>query len=61
MFTSELEKVKYSTKVGSNIYIIIETHINIVFATSMVKRFAKNHSLEHFYTINQILHYLARS
>lgn len=61
MLISELEKAKYSTKFGLIIYAIVETYINITFTTSMVSRFAKNFSLEHFHTIDQILYYLARS
>ena len=58
---SDLEKAKYSAKVGSIIYTMVETRIDIVFATSMVSRFAKNLSSEHFNAIDQILRYLARS
>ncbi len=58
---SEWEKTKYLAKFGSIIYTIVETCIEIAFATSMVGRFAKNPSLEYFYIINQILCYLAGS
>ncbi len=42
-------------------YAMVETYIDITSATSIVSRFAKNLSLEYFYTINQILCYLAGS
>lgn len=42
-------------------YAMVETRIDIAFATSMVSRFAKNPSSEHFNAIDQILRYLARS
>lgn len=42
-------------------YAIVETRIDIAFATSMVSRFAKNPSSEHFNAIDQILRYLAGS
>ena len=58
---SESEKVKYAAKVGSIMYAMVETRINIAFATSMVSRFAKNPSSEHFNAIDQILRYLAGS
>ena len=58
---SDLEKAKYSTKIRFIIYAIIETQIDISFATSMVSRFAKNLSLENFNAIDQILHYLTRN
>lgn len=40
---------------------MVETWIDIAFATSMVNRFAKNSNSEHFNVIDQILRYLARS
>lgn len=40
---------------------MIETRINIAFATSMVSRFANNPSLKYFYAIDQILYYLTKS
>ena len=42
-------------------YAMVETRIEIAFATSMVSRFAKNPSSEHFNAIDQILRYLAGS
>ena len=59
--TSELKKAKYVTNIGSIIYAIVESRVNIAFAIFMVSRFAKNSSLEHFYAIDQILCYLAGS
>ena len=58
---SELEKAKYSAKVGSIMYAMVETRIDIAFAISMVSRFANNPSSEHFHAIDQILRYLAGS
>ncbi len=58
---SEIEKAKYAAKVGSIMYAMVETRIDIAFATSMVSRFAKNPSSEHFNAIDQILRYLAGS
>lgn len=58
---SDLEKAKSLAKVGSIIYAMVETQINIAFTTFIVSQFTKNLSLEHFNAINQILHYLARS
>lgn len=59
--TSDLEKAKYSANVGSIMYAMVETRIDIAFATSTVSRFAKNPSSEHFNAIDQILRYLAGS
>ena len=59
--TSKLEKAKYSAKVGSIIYTMVETHIDIAFVTSMVSKFANNPSSEHFHAIDQILRYMAGS
>lgn len=39
---SDLEKGKYSAKVGSIMYAMIETRIDIAFTTFMFSRFAKN-------------------
>ena len=58
---SDLEKAKYSAKDGSIMYAMVETRIDIAFATSMVSRFAKNPSLGHFNAIDQNLRYLAGS
>lgn len=58
---SEIEKTKYAAKVGSIMYAMVETRVDIAFATSMVSRFAKNPSSEHFNAIDQILRYLAGS
>lgn len=52
---SDLKKVKYAAKIGSIMYTILEMQINITFATSIVSRFVKNPSLEHFNVIDQIL------
>lgn len=57
----DLEKAKYSTKIGSIIYAIVKTQIDITFVTFMVSRFAKNSSSEHFNAIDQILYYLTES
>lgn len=59
--TSDIEKAKHSAKVGSIMYAMVETRIDIAFATSIVSRFAKNPSSEHFNAIDQILRYLAGS
>ena len=61
MLISELEKAKYLAKVGSIIYVIVETCINITFATSMVSKLSNNPSLEYFHAIDQILRYLAEN
>ncbi len=58
---SDLKKAKYLAEVGSIMYAMVETRIDITFTTSMVSRFAKNPSLEHFNAIDQILRYLAGS
>ena len=42
-------------------YAMVETRIDIAFATFMVSRFTKNPSSEHFNAIDQILRYLAVS
>lgn len=55
------EKAKYSAKIGLIMYAIIETRMNIAFATYIVSRFIKNPSLENFDIIDQILRYLAKS
>lgn len=61
MLTSELKKAKYLAKVGSIIYVMVKTRIDIAFTIFMVKRFAKNSSSEHFHTIDQILRWLTGS
>lgn len=48
-------------KIGSIIYIIVETYKNIIFVQFIVSQSTKNPSFEHFNTINQILRYLAGS
>ncbi len=42
-------------------YAMVETRIDIAFATSMVSRFAKNPGPDHFSAVDQILRYLAGS
>ncbi len=58
---SSNKKTKYAAKIGSIMYAIVETQINIAFATSMVSRFAKNPGPDHFSAVDQILRYLAGS
>ena len=58
---SKSENVKYAAKVSLIIYAMVETRIEIAFAPSMVSRFAKNPSSEHFNAIDQILQYFNRS
>lgn len=41
------------------IYTIVKTQIDIAFATFIISRLAKNSSLKHFNTINQIQYYIA--
>lgn len=45
---SDLEKAKYSAKVGSIMYAMVETRIDIAFATSMVSRFCQESKLRAF-------------
>ena len=40
---------------------MVETQIDIAFATSMISRFAKNPGPDHFSVVDQILRYLAGS
>lgn len=46
-----LERAKYSAKVGFIIYDMVETRVNIAFDISMVSQFAKNPSSKYFNTI----------
>lgn len=55
------EKINYVAKIGSIIYTIVETQIDIAFVMSMVNCFAKNLGLDYFGIVNQILRYLASS
>ena len=55
------KKTKYAAKIESIMYAMIETQIDIAFATSMVSRFAKNPGPDHFSAVDQILRYLANS
>ena len=55
------KKTKYAAKTGSIMYAMVETQIDIAFATSMVSRFAKNPGPDHFSAVDQILRYLANS
>ena len=52
MTTSKLENVKYATKINLVMYPMVETQVDIAFATSIVSQFAQNSSLEHFNTID---------
>lgn len=52
---------KYAAKIGSIIYTIVETQIDIAFAILMINCFTKNPGPEYFSAINQILKYLAGS
>lgn len=58
---SKIKKAKYVAKIDSIMYAMIETWIDIAFATSIVSRFAKNLSSKYFNSIDQILRYLAGS
>ncbi len=58
---SSNEKTKYVAKIGSIIYTMVETRIDIAFAMSMVSRFAKNPGPDYFCTVDRILRYLADS
>ncbi len=58
---SSNEKTKYAAKIGSIMYAMVETRIDIALATSMVSRFAKNPGPDHFSAVDQILRYLAGS
>ncbi len=58
---SSNKKTKYAAKIGSIMYTMVETRIDIAFATSMVSRFAKNPGPDHFSAMDQILRYLAGS
>lgn len=42
------EKIKYAAKIGSLIYTMVKTPINIAFATLMVSRFAENLGPDYF-------------
>lgn len=55
------KKLKYMAKIGSIMYAIVETGIDIAFATSMVSCFTKNPGPDHFSAVDQILKYLAGS
>lgn len=46
------KKIKYTNKIGSIIYVIVETCINIIFETSMISRFSTNPGPEYFNTVN---------
>lgn len=46
------EKIKYVEKIGSIMYAMIETCINITFVTSIVSHFLKNLEPEYFNIIN---------
>lgn len=46
------KKIKYTTKIGVNIYVMVETWINIAFAILIVSCFTKNLESDHFSTIN---------
>lgn len=55
------KKTKYVTKIGSIMYPMVKTRIDIMFATSMVSHFAKNPGPDYFSAIDEILRYLANS
>lgn len=56
---SSNKKIKYVAKIGSIIYTMVETQINIAFVTSMVSCFTKNLGPDYFNAVDQILRYLA--
>ena len=58
---TSIKKTKYAAKIGSIMYEMVETRIDIAFATSMVSRFTKNPGPDHFSAVDQILRYLAGS
>lgn len=55
------QKDKIYAKIGSIMYVMVETHINIAFTKLMVSYFTKNLKPDHFSAVNQILRYLADS
>lgn len=59
--SSKIGKAKYAVKVGSIMYAMVETQIDIAFATSIVSRFSKNPSSGYFNGIDQILQFFAKS
>lgn len=46
------KKTKYTRKIGFIIYAIVETHIDIIFATSIISYFSKNLELEDSNVVN---------
>lgn len=54
-------KTKYVAKIRFIIYAILETQIDIVFATSIISCFTKNLGPDYFIAVNQVLRYLAGS
>lgn len=58
---SSNKKIKYVAKIGSIMYVIVETQVDIAFSTLMVSFLAKNPGSNHFNAINQIMGYLSNS
>ncbi len=52
VFCSPEEKTKYAAKIGSSMYAMVETRIDIALATSMVSRFSNNPGKQHFAAVD---------
>lgn len=58
---SSNRKTKYAAKIGSIMYAIVRSPIDIVSAMSMVSCFVKNPRPDYFSAVNKIFQYLAGS
>ena len=58
---SRIEGIPYASAVGSLIYAMLCTRLDIYFAIGMVSRYWSNPSLEHWTTVKHILKYLRRT
>ena len=57
----EMAKVPYASGIGSLMYAMLCTRLDIAFAVSVTSRFQSNPGLEHWMVVKAILKYLRRT
>ena len=53
-----MSKVPYSNTVGSLMYVMMCSHLDICYAVGLVRRFQSNPGLKHWMVVKRILRYL---
>ena len=54
-------KIPYASAVGSLMYVMLCTRLDICFAVGVVSRFQSNHGPEHWIAVKHVLKYLRRT